>query len=131
MKINKRLLRPERLRRVPEHFSWLDHRLVRDNHLHDLSPNAMALYLFLVVVSDAQGLSYYGDKALVRSCGLSHDGLESGRSQLIARGLIAYQKPLYQVLDLAPVPTRSCSGKALSIAQLFEQAMSGKEGLND
>lgn len=91
----------------------------------------MALYLFLVVVSDAQGLSYYGDKALVRSCGLSHDGLESGRSQLITRGLIAYQKPLYQVLDLVPVPTRSCSGKALSIAQLFEQAMNGKEGLND
>ena len=74
MKINKRLLRPERLRRVPEHFSWLDHRLVRDNHLHDLSPDAMALYLFLVVVSDAQGLSYYGDKALVRSCGLSGPG---------------------------------------------------------
>ncbi len=131
MKINKRLLRPGRLRRVPEHFSWLDHRLVRDNHLHDLSPNAMALYLFLVVVSDAQGLSYYGDKALVRSCGLSPDGLESGRCQLIGRGLIVYQKPLYQVLDLAPVKGRSCAGKALSIAQLFEQAMSGKEALND
>lgn len=89
----------------------------------------MALYLFLVIVSDAQGLSYYGDKALLRSCCLSQDGLESGRSQLIARGLIAYQKPLYQVLDLAPVASRS--RKALSIAQLFEQAMIGKEELND
>lgn len=131
MKINKRLLCPERLRRIPEHFSWLDHRLVRDNHLRDLSPNAMALYLFLVVVSDAQGLSYYGDKALVRSCGLSPEGLVVGRRQLIASGLISYQKPLYQVLDLAPVKARSGSGKALSIAQLFERAMNAKEGSND
>lgn len=124
MKINKRLLCPQRLRRVPEHFSWLDHRLVRDHHLRDLSPNAMALYLFLVVVSDAQGLSYYGDKALTSSCGLSLEGLESGRCQLVSRGLIAYQQPLYQVLDLAPVVApKGC----VSIAQLFEQALNKGE----
>ena len=30
--MHKRLLRPERLRRVPDQFSWVDHRLVRDQH---------------------------------------------------------------------------------------------------
>jgi len=28
--IEKHLLCPERVRRVPPHFSWVDHRLVRD-----------------------------------------------------------------------------------------------------
>ena len=31
--IEKHLLCPERVRRVPPHFSWVDHRLVRDHHL--------------------------------------------------------------------------------------------------
>ncbi len=28
MSIAKRVLNPQRLRQVPEHFSWVDHRLV-------------------------------------------------------------------------------------------------------
>jgi len=31
--LNKHLLAPHRLRRVPSQFSWVDHRLVRQNHL--------------------------------------------------------------------------------------------------
>jgi hypothetical protein len=31
--ITKRLLCPDRLRRVPPQFSWIDQRLVRDGHL--------------------------------------------------------------------------------------------------
>ena len=55
--VHKRLLRPERLRAVPSQFSWLDHRLVRERHLERCSTEALALYLFLVTVADAQGLS--------------------------------------------------------------------------
>ena len=62
----KKLLRPERLRRVPPQFSWLDHRLVRDNRLANCNPTALALYLVLVTVADSQGLSYYGEAALAR-----------------------------------------------------------------
>lgn len=95
---------PQRRRRVPPQFSWVDHRLVRDGHVQGRSAPALALYLFLVAVADADGLSWYSETALCRqlSCGATE--LEGARTELQQAGLIAYRKPLYQVLDLAPVP---------------------------
>ena len=63
---HKRVLRPERLRQVPPQFSWIDQRLVRDRHLERCDVQALALYLVLVTVADAQGLSYYGEASLTR-----------------------------------------------------------------
>ena len=57
----KRVLNPDRLRQVPEHFSWLDHRLVREHYIEKADVCAWALYLFLLSVADVHGLSYYGD----------------------------------------------------------------------
>ncbi|MFH1009496.1 MAG: hypothetical protein V1800_18620 [Candidatus Latescibacterota bacterium] len=48
---------PDRIRTIPEQFSWLDHRLVRDRHIEFVTHEAAALYLFLVTVADGQGLS--------------------------------------------------------------------------
>lgn len=96
----KRLLCPERVRQIPAQFSWVDHRLVRERHIERCDPAAAALYLFLVTVADAQGLSYYSDAALVRSLSLNAVRLSQARDDLIRGGLIAYQRPLYQVLSL-------------------------------
>jgi hypothetical protein len=60
----------------------------------------MALYLFLVTVGDERGLSYYSDAMLVRGLSMSAARLSQARSDLIRIGLIAYQRPLYQVLSL-------------------------------
>ena len=46
--LHKHLLAPHRLRRVPSQFSWVDHRLVRQNHLHRATAAAWGLYLVLV-----------------------------------------------------------------------------------
>ena len=56
MKIKKRILCPERLRRIPGQFSWVDQRLVRDRYLHQCDHGALSLYLVLVTVSDVDGL---------------------------------------------------------------------------
>jgi hypothetical protein len=96
----KRLLCPERLRHVPRQFSWIDQRLVSQRHIGQLSPVGQGLYLFLVTVCDGQGLSYYGDKHLCQILALAPDALTRAREQLKNCGLIAYQKPLYQVLSL-------------------------------
>lgn len=98
--IAKRLLRPERLRQVPPRFSWVDHRLVRHGYIQRCPHSALALYLFLLTVSDAQGLSYYSDSALCRQLALEGAQLEVARSQLQQANLVAYEKPLYQVLSL-------------------------------
>jgi hypothetical protein len=98
--VHKRLLRPERLRRVPSQFSWVDHRLVREHHLERLSCEACALYLFLVTVGDADGLSYYGDASIGRRLHIDPAALERARRALVAADLIAFELPLYQVLSL-------------------------------
>ena len=54
----KRLLNPQRRRRVPRQFSWVDQRLVRDRYITRCAPEALALYLLLITVADAQGLSF-------------------------------------------------------------------------
>ena len=57
--ITKHLLRADRQRQIPPSFSWVDHRLIRHQHLQSCDPSAWALYLFLVTVGDVHGLSYY------------------------------------------------------------------------
>lgn len=96
----KRVLCRERIRQIPAQFSWVDHRLVRDRHIERCDPPAAALYLFLVTVADGEGLSYYSDAALARCLSMSSARLGQARDDLLRSGLIAYQRPLYQVLAL-------------------------------
>ena len=96
----KRLLCRERVRRVPSQFSWVDQRLVRERHIERCDAQALALYLFLVTVADAHGLSYYSEATLARCLSMDVARLRQGRADLIRAGLIAYERPLYQVLAL-------------------------------
>src|SRR5258708_39098304 len=98
--IAKRVLRPERLRQVPAGFGWVDHRLVRHGFISRCDHAGLALYLFLVTVADAQGLSYYSDGALCRRLGLEPSQLATARQQLAQTEFGAYQKPLHQGLAL-------------------------------
>lgn len=118
--IVKRVLCRERLRHVPPQFNWVDHRLVQDKRICHCSAQALALYLFLVTVADAEGLSYYSDGSISRMLPLDGPALACARQELIATQLIAYQKPLYQVLSLdAPAPPRQ--SQPLSISEVFKQ----------
>jgi len=96
----KRVLCLERLRTLPAQFSWIDQRLVRERHLDACDAPAAALYLFLLTVADAQGLSYYSDGVLARRLSMSLLRLAQARADLQRLGLIAYERPLYQVLAL-------------------------------
>jgi hypothetical protein len=100
--MHKHLLVPTRVRRIPRQFSWVDQRLVRDGHLAHCDAQALALYLFLVTVADAQGLSYYGDASLGRWLSLRQAAVARARAGLLKAELIAYAAPLYQVLSLEP-----------------------------
>ena len=144
MKTVKRVLWPERLRQVPRQFSWVDQALVRCGLIDRCDARAASLYLFLVTVCDAQGMSYYGAATLAPRLRLSPDDLDAARTQLIELELIAYQPPLYQVLALpgsapqmasgapphtppsvplrmaTPTPARDTSGP-VSIAHLLER----------
>ena len=98
--MEKRVLCPARVRRVPAHFSWLDHRLVRDGLISGPGPEALSLYLALVTVGDADGISWYSTGLLARLLGLEPGRLERARRVLQERSLVAYEAPFYQVLSL-------------------------------
>ena len=130
--IHKRLIRPDRLRQVPPSFNWVDHRLVRDNHLNRCDCTSLALYLFLVTVSDVQGLSYYSDASICRRLKIEPLQLSAARMQLEKGGLIAFRKPLYQVLSLDPTdpPLTASSGEqragqAQSAADILRRVLQG------
>lgn len=128
--IHKRILRPDRLRRVPPSFSWVDHRLVRHNYISRCDCPALALYLFLITVSDVEGLSYYSQAALCRYLKLKPEELTPARVQLQQADLIAYQKPLYQVLSLEEPSTPAAgaserSGQCQSAADILRRALQG------
>lgn len=137
MKTVKQLLRPERLRQVPAQFSWIDQALVQRHLIDRCDARAAALYLFLVTVADAQGLSYYGSSSLTQRLHLSTEELGAARQQLIDLELVAFSAPLYQVLAIAgttaaprtastPPTTTSApaardTGGPVSLAQLLSQ----------
>ena len=85
---------------MPEQFSWVDQALVQRHLIDRCDARAAALYLFLVTVADAQGLSYYGGATLTQRLHLSTEELGAARQQLIDLDLIAYEAPLYQVLAI-------------------------------
>ena len=113
----KRVLWPQRIRRIPAQFSWLDHRLVRDRHIDRCDAVSCALYLFLVTVADAQGLSYYSEGSIAQRLSMDPARLAQGRADLVRLGLIADESPLYQVLALdspaVPTGSRELSGEQL------------------
>jgi hypothetical protein len=135
VKAIKQLLQPERLRHVPQQFSWVDQALVQQHFIDRCQAHSAALYLFLVTVADAQGLSYYGAPTLARRLHLSDEQFAAARRQLIELDLIAYCSPLYQVLSLpgsvapprlvrhAPATVGATpGGPPMSLATLLQQA---------
>jgi hypothetical protein len=122
--MKKRLLNPERLRKVPPQFSWIDHRLVQQNYFTRCDHSAWALYLFLASVADAEGLSYYSDASLMRRLKMDPLGLSASRQQLVQTGLLAYEKPFYQVLSLEPA--QAPRSGPISVGELLRRAMGGQ-----
>ena len=124
---------PQRRRRIPPQFSWVDHRLVRDGHVQGRSAPALALYLFLVTVADADGLSWYSEEALCRQLSCEAAQLQRARAELQEAVLIAYRRPLYQVLDLSPAPLPACAprtgsrrdGEPVMIGTILQQMLGG------
>nr|WP_181551156.1 hypothetical protein [Desulfosalsimonas propionicica] len=118
---------PHRIRRVAKQFGWVDHRLVRGRHIEACSHAAAALYLFLITVADARGLSYYADASIEKSMSMDHHTLCQARDQLIKNALIAYKRLFYQVLPLDPPPPpvqkRPACDQARSFGQIFKKIM--------
>ena len=113
---------PDRIRTIPEQFSWVDHRLVRERHIDLLTHEAAALYLFLATVADAQGLSYYSDLSLCQRLRMDQPMLCQARACLKQARLIAYKKPIYQVLAIGEVRSSGTTSEGpVPISEIFRR----------
>jgi hypothetical protein len=110
----KDIIEPGRIRKITNSFSWIDHRLITGGFLDDLSTIAIALYFFLMAVSDRHGVSFYRDDRICRILKIVLDSLGEARSDLIARSLIVYRYPVYQVLALPEKPITPLTAEELS-----------------
>jgi hypothetical protein len=110
----KRVLYPDRVRKIEGSFSWVDHRFITGGFLRDLSTLEILLYLFLVAVSDRNGLSFYHDDRIGSLLKIDLPALGQAREGLLQKSLLGYEPPLYQVLSLPPRPVILPSGEERS-----------------
>ncbi len=89
---------PERLRTLPRHFAWIDHRM--REHLGRLTLEETALLFFLHLAADRYGCSYWSDPSVAKRLGLETGAVTEARIGLVRKSLVAFRYPLYQILSL-------------------------------
>ena len=123
--INKRILDPDRIRRIDGGFSFIPHRFLTDGFLTTLTQKELVLYFFLVLVSDRYGLSFYSYDSICTFIQLTVEQYIEARDDLIKKQLIAFDGTLFQVLDLPkkPLPASKPKEDPAAIAQLIRQSL--------
>jgi hypothetical protein len=89
---------PARVRRVPSHFAWVDHR-VREK-LRELMLEEIALLFFLHLSADKNGCSFWADATIAKKLNLKEGDVIQARYGLANKGWILYRFPLYQLLPM-------------------------------
>ena len=105
--LSKKIINPHRVRHIERGFSFIPHRFLTGGFLASLEQKEILLYLFLVLVSDRYGLSFYSDDAISSLLQLGLDELYETTDGLIEKDLIDFDGTVYQVLDLPPKPLHS------------------------
>ncbi len=102
--IKKKILDPNRIRRIDGGFSFIPHRFLTDGFLASLGQKELLLYLFLILASDRHGLSFYSYDAICTLLQLNLDQYVAARDGLIDQELIAFNGTVFQVLALPEKP---------------------------
>jgi hypothetical protein len=136
--IEKPPLKPGRRRHISGSFAFLEHRFLRDGFWSSLTQHECLLYVFLVLVADRNGLSYYGYDKICTLLRCTLDDYLVARHGLLEKDLIAFDGHLFQVLSLPNQPVRAATssrstpddmqhGDPATIRQIIRQSL----GVND
>lgn len=139
--IEKQPLIGHRVRKINGSFAWISHRFLRKGFWSRLTHHELLLYLFLVMVGDRQGISYYGYNKICSLTSITVDDYIQARDGLIDKDLIAFDGRLFQVLSLPKsIPLSSSSlvtgrsqkrSKPVAVGQLIEKSLKRMGGGND
>jgi hypothetical protein len=126
--IRKKILAPDRIRQNEGSFAFIPHRFLTDGFLSRLSQHELLLYLFLILVADRYGLSFYSSKSICSLLGLHVDQYLKARDGLIKKDLIAFDGTIFQVLSLPASlkrPRPKEGNGPVSIAQILTDSLKG------
>jgi len=98
--ITKTPLDQDRVRRIAGSFAFIEHRFLRSGFFSVLTHHELLLYVFLVLVADRNGLSYYSYDKICILLKITLDDYIIARDGLIGKDLIAFNGHLFQVLSL-------------------------------
>jgi len=126
---------PQKIRKIKSSFAWIDHRLLRNGFLQVMTHQDMALYLFLVLAADRNGVSFYRKEKICDAICLDFHQFQIARDRLINFDLVAFEaytvlspNGYYQILPieaqapnfLSRVMRKSTDGLANNLNQLEE-----------
>jgi len=105
-------------------YSIVDHAFLHGGYFHRLSHQALSLYLFLIVVGDRDGKSYYGEHTIADILRLKGDTFRGARQELLEAGLISFCSPYFWVKTISQ--TKLSASKELQddqnrLAELLRQ----------
>ncbi len=124
--IKKKVLDKNRIRRIDGGFSFIPHRFLREGFLASLNQKELLLYLFLIMASDREGLSFYSYDKICTLLELSLEEYMASRNSLIEKDLIAFDGTFFQVLSLPQKqPERQKRRDRSPVKELIQQVMKG------
>ena len=124
--IKKKILNPVRVRQINGGFSFIPHRFLADGFLAFLDQKELLLYLFLILVSDRFGLSFYSYDSICSLLQMRIDQYIKARDSLMDKDLIAFNGTLFQVLSLPQKrPDRQKSQGPSPVETLIQQTVKG------
>jgi len=111
-------LLPDRIRKITGSFAFIEHRFLHDGFWGSLDHHQLLLYLFLIIVADRNGLSYYSYDKICTLLRISVDEYILARNALIDQNMIAFDGYLFQVLSLPEKVIRPVSKKLKTREQM-------------
>ena len=102
--LKKKILNPDRIRCIDGGFSFIPHRFLLEGFLASLNQRELLLYLFLILASDRNGLSYYSYDRICTLLQFNLDEYIAARNGLIEKDLITFDGSLFQILSLPLKP---------------------------
>jgi len=126
MNQNKKILNEDRVRRVNGSFCFIPHRFLTDGFWEFLNRDELSLYIFLVLVGDKHGLSFYSDRSICYYLQLDVYQLQTAREGLVGKDLLSFESPCYQVLELPEKPGQRPINSSLPLTRIRRSLRGGQ-----
>jgi len=118
------------MKRQAKSYSIVDHYLLHGGYLSRLGHKTLVLYLFLVVVGDSEGRSFYSAVTVSNILRMRVEEVSFALDELIREHLIDYKHPHWRVLTLTY--PRKTEGPTIScVNSLVRQVLKKSEVITD